>query len=230
MSTWQVYPPDDDTFLLLGAALELVAPGERVLEVGCGSGFIAAALAPRAEVTGTDINPHALRQSRQAGIVDVVRADLLCGIRGPFDTIIFNPPYLPTRPGERVDDWLEYALDGGEDGTTVIRRFAAQVGEVLAPGGRILLLVSSLTDCSHVRDIFSRQGFSCSVFSEYRMEGETLSVLVFSAGEMVSKETGRLRGPSPEQPGRECERRPTVLGGTSVKDTARHPCPEGRDR
>lgn len=180
MRNWQVYPPDDDTFLLLGAALALVAPGERVLEVGCGSGFISAGLASRAEVTGTDINPHALRQSRKAGVVDVVRADLLCGIRGPIDTVIFNPPYLPTRPDERVDDWLEYALDGGEDGTAVIRRFAAQVRRVLAPGGRILLLVSSLLDPSRIRDIFSGQGFSCSVFSEYRMEGETLSVLVFT--------------------------------------------------
>jgi release factor glutamine methyltransferase len=188
---WQVYPPDDDTFLLLGAALALVAPGERVLEVGCGSGFIAAGLASRAQVIGTDINPHALRQSRRAGVADVVRADLLGGIRGPFDTVIFNPPYLPTRPDERVDDWLEYALDGGEDGMAVIRRFAAQVGRVLAPGGRILLLVSSLLDLHRVREIFSGQGFSCSVFSEYRMEGETLSVLVFSEGGRGQQETGR---------------------------------------
>jgi release factor glutamine methyltransferase len=188
---WQVYPPDDDTFLLLGAALALVAPGERVLEVGCGSGFISARLASRAEVTGTDINPHALRQSRQAGVTDVVRADLLCGIRGPFDTVIFNPPYLPTRPEERVDGWLGYALDGGEDGTAVIRRFATQVGRVLAPGGRILLLVSSLSDPSRVRDTFSAQGFSCSVYSEYRMEGETLFVFVFTATGEGRKETGR---------------------------------------
>jgi hypothetical protein len=32
------------------------------------------------------------------GRVNVVRADLLNGIRGPFDTVVFNPPYLPSRP------------------------------------------------------------------------------------------------------------------------------------
>jgi len=190
MRDWQVYPPDDDTFLLLGAALALVASGEKVLEVGCGSGFISAGLSPRADVIGTDINPHALVQSREAG-VEVVRTDLLAGIRGLFDTVICNPPYLPTRPEERVGDWLEYALDGGEDGTTVIRKFAEQVGRVLAPGGQVLLLVSSLTNPSLVRDIFREQGFSGSTFSEYRMEGETLSVLVFSA-----------RKDHPEDPGR----------------------------
>ncbi len=192
MRDWNVYPPEDDTFLLLGAALALISPRERVLEVGCGSGFIAAGLSPRADVVGTDINPYALVQSREAG-VEVVCTDLLCGIRGPFDTVICNPPYLPTRPDERVGDWLEYALDGGEDGTAVIRRFAEQVGRVLAPGGRVLLLVSSLTNPSLVRDIFRERGFSGSTFSEYRMEGETLSVLVFSMQEDHPEGPGRSR-------------------------------------
>ena len=50
----------------------------------------------------------------------------------------YNPPYLPTEPEERLDDWLEYALDGGKSGRETIERFAASVGDVLAPGGRIL--------------------------------------------------------------------------------------------
>lgn len=179
MKDWKVYPPDDDTYLLLGAALALVSPGERVLEVGCGSGLISAGLLPRAEVVGTDINPHALRQSREAGI-EVVRADLLAGIRGPFDTVIFNPPYLPTRDGDRTGDWLDEALDGGEDGLRVISRFIAQAGRVIAPRGRVLLLVSSLVDTQRLREMIREHGFSCSVFSRYRMEGETLSVLVLS--------------------------------------------------
>ena len=92
----------------------------------------------------TDINPHAVLCAHKAGI-DVVRTDLFTGIRGPFDLVLFNPPYLPTQPEERMDDWLEYALDGGESGRAVIERFARNVGDVLAPGGRILLLISSLT-------------------------------------------------------------------------------------
>jgi len=95
MRDWNVYPPDDDTFLLLGAALALVAPGEKVLEVGCGSGFIAAGLLPQADVIGTDINPHALVQSREAG-VEVVRTDLLAGIRG-FSTPSSATPHTSPR-------------------------------------------------------------------------------------------------------------------------------------
>jgi len=102
------------------------------------------ALVQDCDIVATDINPHAVFCAREQG-VDVIRCDLFSGLRGSFDLILFNPPYLPTQPEERIDDWLEYALDGGATGRDVIERFAAGVGGVLAPGGRILLLVSALT-------------------------------------------------------------------------------------
>lgn len=172
----QVYPPQEDTYLLLQAARREVRGGERVLEVGCGSGYIAAALAPLVSVFATDINPHAVCETRAKGI-ETARADLLDGIRGPFDIVIFNPPYLPTLPGERIDDWLERALDGGEDGTKVIGRFATQVQRVLAAGGCVLLLLSSLTGLERVCSIFSTEGFECDIVKKGEVEGETLYVL-----------------------------------------------------
>ncbi|HOD85454.1 MAG TPA: methyltransferase, partial [Methanoculleus sp.] len=132
----QVYTPAEDSFLLLRAALREVRPDDRVLEVGAGSGYIAAGLLGRAaRVVATDINPHAAASARARG-VEVVRTDLAAGISGPFDLILFNPPYLPTAPEERIDDWLEYALDGGPTGRAVIERFIADAGRVLAPSGR----------------------------------------------------------------------------------------------
>ncbi|HQK55020.1 MAG TPA: class I SAM-dependent methyltransferase [Methanolinea sp.] len=172
----QVYPPREDTYALLHAARKGVRAGDRVLEVGCGSGYIASALAAKGPVIATDINPYAVREARLHGL-DVIRADLLGGIRGPFDLVIFNPPYLPTQPGERIDDWLELALDGGRDGTDVIDRFAGQVGRVLAPGGRVLLLVSSLTGPDRVRGIFSAFGFDSEILECEEVEGETLYII-----------------------------------------------------
>lgn len=174
--TRQVYSPESDTLLLLDAACAEVKAGDRVLEVGTGSGMIAAEIAKITRVLATDINPHAILCACDAG-VDVVRTDLFMGIRGPFDLILFNPPYLPTRPEERIDDWLEYALDGGESGREIIERFIGEAGRVLAPGGRILLLVSSLTGLPEVLKFCSGYNYSPHVILQDTVEGEVLYVL-----------------------------------------------------
>ena len=173
----QVYQPEEDSYLLLEAALVEVRPGDRVLEVGTGSGLIAGELARGGTtVIATDINPHAAVCAREKGI-DVVQSDLFCGIRSLFDLILFNPPYLPTQPEERIDDWLEYALDGGPNGRVVIERFSEQVDHVLAPGGRILLLISSLTGLPEVRDLFFKAGFVSEILLRRNVEDEILYVL-----------------------------------------------------
>lgn len=173
----QVYTPSDDTYLLLSAAQREVRPTDRVLEIGTGSGIIAATLAKTAvSVVATDINPHAAAFARLMGI-DVVRTDLFTGIKGTFDLVIFNPPYLPTRPEERINDWLEYALDGGENGRIVIERFANGIRKVLASQGRVLVLISSLTGLFEVSVFFLKKGYSVIVLQEQRVEGETLYVL-----------------------------------------------------
>jgi len=173
----QVYPPAEDSHLLLRAALRESRPADRVLEVGTGSGYVAASVLGRAaSVVATDINPYAVESARARGVA-TVRTDLFAGLSGPFDLVLFNPPYLPTLPEERIDDWLEYALDGGPTGRAVIERFVADVGRVLAPFGRVLLLVSSLTGPDAVRELFAGQGFVSFIVDIEVLEGETLYVL-----------------------------------------------------
>jgi release factor glutamine methyltransferase len=127
-------------------------------------------------ILASDINPHAVGATRDSGL-EVVRADLLSGIRGPFDLVIFNPPYLPTSPEERIDDWLECALDGGSDGRAVIARFIRDVGRVLAPGGRFLILVSSLTGVREVLTLLTTAGYSHEIATREMIEGEELLVI-----------------------------------------------------
>ena len=65
----EVYTPEEDTFLLLKAALAEARPEDRVLEIGCGSGFISLELALRVRsLLATDINPHAVRATKAKAI------------------------------------------------------------------------------------------------------------------------------------------------------------------
>ncbi len=173
-----VYQPAEDSGLLAEAAVAELGPGERVLEVGCGSGYVAAKAAEAgADVVASDLNPHACRQARERGL-QAVRADLVSPFRdSAFDAVLFNPPYLPAEPDAERSDWMELALTGGESGRAVIDPFLDSVGRVLAPDGRVFLLVSSLTGVEEVMEKAGANGFSAAVRAEESFPFETLTVL-----------------------------------------------------
>lgn len=172
----QVYTPREDSFLLLEEAQKEILEDDSVLEVGTGSGYVASGLSGMARLVATDINPHAVLIAKRKG-VPVIRTDLIGGLRRVFSLVLFNPPYLPTHPAERLDDWLEYALDGGPDGCEVVRRFLKLAPGVLLPGGRVLILISSLQGFSYCESLFSDTGYRWSVTVALKLEdGEDLRV------------------------------------------------------
>ncbi|WP_135665950.1 HemK2/MTQ2 family protein methyltransferase [Halorhabdus rudnickae] len=173
-----VYGASEDSHLLAEAAAEGVEPGERALDVGTGSGYVARALAEAgADVIGTDLNPAACRQAHEAGI-PAVRANLLDPIQADaVDVVAFNPPYLPSVPETEWGDWMETALSGGEDGRAAVDPFVADVGRVLRDDGRAFLLVSSLTGIDEVRGYAGTQGLDSSIVAEESFPFERLVVL-----------------------------------------------------
>lgn len=176
--TEQVYQPAEDSHLLATTVIERIESSERVLDVGTGSGYVAATVHEKtnATVVGTDINPHACRQAREHG-VEVVRTDLVSGLRGPFDVVLFNPPYLPTDPDQEWDDWMEYALSGGPDGRAVITAFLDSLSAVLDTNGRSYLLVSTLSGLDAVRERARTNGFETELITKNAVPFETLVVL-----------------------------------------------------
>jgi len=176
----QVYQPAEDSKLLADAVAERIDGGERALDVGTGSGYVAARMRDAgAEAVGADLNPHACRQAAEAG-VPAVRADLTSAFRdGAFDAVTFNPPYLPTEPEREWDDWMERALSGGEDGRAAIDPFLDDVARVLAPDGAAYLLVSSLTDPDAVRERAAANGLVSEEIASESHPFETLLVVAF---------------------------------------------------
>jgi release factor glutamine methyltransferase len=147
-----VYKPAEDSYLLQ-RHVENKVHGI-VLDVGTGGGIQAITAAQKTEVTrvvAVDVNPQALdgaqKNAVSAGVSDKIEfrlSDLFQDVEERFDYILFNPPYLPTHPGEPGDEAVR-AWDGGPTGAEVIRRFLVEAKNHLKHGGRILLILSSLT-------------------------------------------------------------------------------------
>ena len=105
-----------------------------------------------------------------------MRADLFSGIKGKFDLILFNPPYLPTLAKERTPQWINYALDGGVSGRETIDRFLNALSDHLRPGGRALLLISSLTGLKEVQEMAIAAGLDMKEAAKDRCFFEELYV------------------------------------------------------
>ncbi|MBI4439047.1 methyltransferase [Candidatus Woesearchaeota archaeon] len=170
-----VYNPAEDSYLLLEAVKEH-AVGD-VLEVGTGTGILAIAAAKKEGVksaTATDISDAALHAARTNAASEGIRikfrrADLFEGIRGQFDTIIFNPPYLPQDKG--IED---RAIYGGRKGYETVERFIRASSNFLKPDGRIILVASSLTTNHAVERIIKDNCYDFSVIGQKRFFFETL--------------------------------------------------------
>ncbi|MBE5785404.1 MAG: peptide chain release factor N(5)-glutamine methyltransferase [Clostridiales bacterium] len=148
--------PRQDTETLAEAAIALLKKktGRRVLDMCCGTGCIGISLAvlAGAEVTLADISADALALARENAAWNGINAafvetDLFSAIKGEYDLIVSNPPYISAKDMETLQKEVRFepplALYGGEDGLDLYRRIAADYKAYLAPGGAILLEVGA---------------------------------------------------------------------------------------
>jgi release factor glutamine methyltransferase len=151
--------PRPETETLVEAALDAIARRGarscplRIADLGTGSGAILLALLselPQAFGVGSDVSAAALAVARdnatRLGLrrASFVACNVAAALRGPFDLIISNPPYIASgdifglAPEVRDFD-PRAALDGGPDGLTFYRTIAAAAPALLAPDGMLIV-------------------------------------------------------------------------------------------
>ncbi|HIP25445.1 MAG TPA: methyltransferase domain-containing protein [Archaeoglobus profundus] len=171
-----VYPPQEDSELLLETALMEIKKDDEVLEVGVGSGYVSEKLKDKCKfLLATDISPYAVKEAKKKGL-NVVRTDLVKGIRKKFTLILFNPPYLELDENEKTGDWIEKAIDGGKHGIEVMVRFLDEAKEVLADNGRIILIVSSI-NIPRIFEEIKKRDFKFNIIKKRKLFFEELYAL-----------------------------------------------------
>jgi release factor glutamine methyltransferase len=195
--------PREETELLGKTAIQILPANPRVIDMCCGSGNLACAIArhiPGARVWASDLTDACVALARRNAVfanvqdrVVVGQGDLFAGLagldlEGSIDAVVCNPPYISQAKlaGERAA-LLEHepreAFDGGPYGLSIQQRVVREAIAFLRPGG-ILLFEIGLGQERQVRILFER----AKAYDDIRL-------LTNAAGE-VRVVSGRKRNPS----------------------------------
>ncbi|NLP35588.1 MAG: peptide chain release factor N(5)-glutamine methyltransferase [Clostridiales bacterium] len=162
--------PRQDTEVLVEEALK-VCNQKSVLDMCTGSGCIIISLAKLSNLTkavGVDISEKALKVARKNAAkhkqnVEFIQSNLFDNIKGEYDVVVSNPPYIPTEDIKNLmpevrDHEPIMALDGDQDGLSFYRRIALQVKNHLNPNGYIMMEIG-YNQGKEVVDILQKAGF-----------------------------------------------------------------------
>jgi methylase of polypeptide subunit release factors len=162
--------------------------GQRVADVGTGSGILAlaAARAGASQVIALDINPNAAwaanANARINGLGDRIAgvcSNLLSSLaaRPLFDVIVSNPPYFAGEPRDLADR----AWHSGPSHRDIVELFV-QARERLAPGGRMYALFSARADLGLLRALIEQANFRVRLASERSILIDTFVIYELDAG------------------------------------------------
>ncbi|MDE6667814.1 MAG: peptide chain release factor N(5)-glutamine methyltransferase [Clostridia bacterium] len=146
--------PRPETELLADCVVKSAEEGDRILDMCTGSGCVAVSVAKALKgknviVSAADVSDAAIMLAEEnAKLNDVTVhftvSDLFKNVRGRFNIIVCNPPYIksseiPTLQKEVREYEPKVALDGGEDGLDFYRRLATDIRQYLVKGGMLIV-------------------------------------------------------------------------------------------
>jgi len=166
----RVLDPRDDTEVLVEWALSCSDSFSkpRFLDLGTGSGAIALAIKsqrPQALVSAVDASSEALCVAQQNAIalsldVFLLKSDWLDQVKGEFEVIVSNPPYIEGHDPhlERLKHEPLKALVSGQNGLEDIRKIIHQAQNYLVSGGW-LLIEHGWQQATDVRALLAAAGY-----------------------------------------------------------------------
>lgn len=175
--------PRPETEILVEEALRILRDGriKKVLDLGTGCGAIGITLAKLTgvKVLCVDISKDALDVAKKNSIhhgvserIDLLCSDLLSSVKGKFDLVLANLPYVSDEEYEKLPkDVKDYepriALYGGKEGLEVIMRFLEDVDSFLSESSYLLIEVGGKRQSRIVSQFLKEKGFSVSSMSDY---------------------------------------------------------------
>ena len=175
-----MYPPKEDSFFLSETLHNFFKHkninNKRFLDMGSGSGIQAETLAKFTEkrnIICADIDKEAIKHLKSKGF-NAINSDLFEKVKGKFDFIVFNPPYLPEHKYDKQPD-----TSGGKLGDETILRFLKQARQHLVQHGRIFLLFSSLTPRKRINNYLA-ENCKFRKLAEKKLFFEKLEILLIA--------------------------------------------------
>ena len=186
MPNYKIYTPREDSALLEHYVRQYAK--NDVLDIGTGSGIqaITAAHSNKVKsVLAADIQKstidHCKKNIKNKKIKFIV-SDLFGNINKKFDTIIFNPPYLPNEL--KVKD---LTLEGGKKGYEVIERFLNEANNFLKADGIVLIVFSSLTKKEKVDEFIKNNLLEFKELDKKHIFFEDLYIYKIEKSEILKK-------------------------------------------
>ena len=169
-----IYNPAEDSELL-AKHIPRYVKGKSFLDMGTGSGIQAecARKAGAASILATDIDEEVLVHVQKKGF-SVCKSNVFSTIKGIFEVIAFNPPYLPR--DVREDALSRRVTTGGPKGDEITLKFIKGLSRHLAPKGVALLIVSSLTPHDRIEKVLRAHHFVKKVLEKQSFFMETLDL------------------------------------------------------
>jgi release factor glutamine methyltransferase len=188
-----LYLPSEDSILLANCLKDY--SGDMALDIGVGSGIITGTLCENFNtVVGTDLEFEILKKCNEDAVSNISKDsekklenergfELVCTDAASafreniFDLVVSNPPYLPEdhdNEGMKIHD---EAIYGGKSGIEVTLKIIKSSLTTLKREGKLLIIVSSLSNISHLQELLELLNLYMKKIVEKRLFFETLSVV-----------------------------------------------------